>query len=124
MISKVDALISLCPDAKWTWIGLDYSGLDWQDQVQPKPTEQEIDAEQAKLIADEPLTACKAQASLLLSETDWTTIPDVANPSDSNPYLINQREFMTWRSEIRKYAVNPVANPVWPTQPTPEWGNK
>jgi hypothetical protein len=68
--------------------------------------------------------ACKQQASQLLYDTDWTTIPDVANPSDSNPYLINQREFMTWRSEIRQLAVNPVANPVWPTQPTPQWGNK
>lgn len=67
---------------------------------------------------------CKQQASQLLFDTDWTTIPDVANPSDSNPYLINQREFMTWRSEIRQLAVNPVANPVWPTQPTPQWGNK
>lgn len=69
-------------------------------------------------------TACKAQASQLLFETDWTTIPDVANPSDSNPYLTNQREFMTWRSEIRQLAVNPVVAPVWPTQPTPAWGNK
>lgn len=67
---------------------------------------------------------CKAQASQLLFETDWTTIPDVANPSDSNPYLTNQREFMTWRSEIRQLAVNPVVAPVWPTQPTPAWGNK
>lgn len=68
--------------------------------------------------------ACKQQASALLYATDWTTIPDVANPSDSNPYLINQREFMTWRSEIRQLAVNPVVDPVWPTQPTPQWGNK
>lgn len=68
--------------------------------------------------------SCKQNAVQLLQATDWTTIPDVANPSDSNPYLTNQREFMTWRSEIRQLAVNPVANPVWPTQPTPTWGNK
>jgi hypothetical protein len=67
---------------------------------------------------------CKQKATQLLFETDWTTIPDVANPSDSNPYLTNQREFMTWRSEIRQLAVNPVVAPVWPTQPTPQWGNK
>jgi len=67
---------------------------------------------------------CKQQASALLYATDWTTIPDVANPSDSSPYLTNQREFMTWRSEIRQLAVNPVVAPVWPTQPTPTWGNK
>jgi hypothetical protein len=70
------------------------------------------------------LEECKSYASRLLYDTDWTTIPDVANPSDSTPYLTNQREFMTWRSEIRQLAVNPVVAPVWPTQPTPAWGNK
>jgi hypothetical protein len=88
------------------------------------PTPQEV--EQATVANENQilLDKCKTQAVTLLQETDWTTIPDVANPSDSNPYLTNQREFMTWRSEIRQFAVNPVANPVWPTQPTPQWGNK
>jgi hypothetical protein len=64
--------------------------------------------------------ACKAQASQLLYSTDWTTIPDVASP-ENNPYLTNQAEFITWRNQIRELAVNPVANPTWPTEPTPAW---
>jgi hypothetical protein len=64
--------------------------------------------------------ACKAQASSLLYATDWTTIPDVAD-SVNNPYLTNQAEFIAWRSQIRELAVNPVANPIFPTQPTPAW---
>lgn len=67
--------------------------------------------------------ACKAQAKQILYETDWTTIPDVANPSASNPYLMNQGAFIAYRSQIRALAVNPVANPVWPTQPTEQWSN-
>lgn len=85
------------------------------NQVQYDATAVEVEAQKM---------TCKQQASDLLYATDWTTIPDVANPSDSNPYLINQREFMAWRSEIRQLAVNPVTDPVWPTQPTPQWGNK
>lgn len=64
---------------------------------------------------------CKQQAVNLLSSTDWTSIPDVANPSVSNPYLMNQSEFLAYRSQVRQLAVNPVVNPVFPTEPTPVW---
>jgi hypothetical protein len=64
---------------------------------------------------------CKQQAVALLQATDWTTIPDVANPSASNPYLMNQGAFIAWRSQVRALAVNPVANPVFPAQPNEEW---
>jgi len=63
----------------------------------------------------------KATASALLSATDWTTIPDVANPIN-DPYLANQDAFIAYRNEIRKIAVNPVAgNLVWAAAPTEEW---
>jgi hypothetical protein len=64
--------------------------------------------------------SCKEQASALLYATDWTTIPDVADPAN-NPYLTNQAEFIAWRSQIRELAVNPVIDPVFPIQPTPVW---
>jgi hypothetical protein len=73
--------------------------------------------------SDEQLTAqCKQTASSLLYETDWTTIPDVANPAN-DPYLINQAEFIAYRNVIRGYAVSPVPNPVWPTQPNAQWSS-
>jgi hypothetical protein len=108
---------------QWSITDEDYSTLQWYGDT-PKPTQAELDALWPATQEAQAKSACKQQAVSLLQETDWTTIPDVANPSDSNPYLTNQREFMTWRSEIRQLAVNPVATPVWPTQPTPQWGNK
>jgi hypothetical protein len=65
---------------------------------------------------------CKAQATTILNSTDWTSIADIASP-ENNPYLINQAEFLSYRNVIRGYAVNPVANPVWPTQPTEQWSS-
>ena len=70
---------------------------------------------------EDKIAACKQQASALLYKTDWTTIADVADPTN-NPYLTNQAEFITYRNEVRKLAVNPVADPVWPTEPQPTWG--
>ena len=49
--NKVDALISLKPNADWSWTGTEYSGLDWLDSS-TKPTEAELDAEVTRLQAD------------------------------------------------------------------------
>lgn len=37
-----DALQTLCPGARWTLQGNDYSGLIWHDEVISKPTEAEV----------------------------------------------------------------------------------
>ena len=63
----------------------------------------------------------KATASSLLAGTDWTTIADVASPTN-NPYLGNQAEFIAYRNVIRAIAVYPPAGDiVWATQPTEVW---
>jgi hypothetical protein len=66
---------------------------------------------------------CKSTAQYILSATDWTSVADVGDPVKSNPYLINQAEFIAYRSTIRNYAVNPVDTPTWPTQPTEQWSS-
>jgi hypothetical protein len=66
----------------------------------------------------------KNYAIELLSETDWATIPDVADPAISNPYLTNQQAYFDYRNLVRPYTINPVAGNInWPTQPTPIWSN-
>ena len=66
---------------------------------------------------------CSAQAKAILQTTDWTSIADVGDPTKSNPYLVNQADFIAYRSTVRNYAVNPVVDPIWPTQPTEQWSN-
>lgn len=53
MITPSDALTSLRSDAKWSWSGLEYSGLNWLDTEQTKPTVEEINAEIERLKAVE-----------------------------------------------------------------------
>lgn len=66
----------------------------------------------------------KQQATALLSQTDWTCTVDITNPQYSNPYLMNQDAFLTYRSQVRAIAVNPPTTPaVFPTQPEPVWSN-
>ena len=64
----------------------------------------------------------KQTAILLLQNTDWTTIPDVSDPTKSNPYLSNVNDFVTYRNAVRQYAINPVAgNITWPAIPQEIW---
>ena len=106
--------------AQWSLSGNDYNSLQWFDDT-PKPTQEELDALWPATLDAQAKSWCKQQAVTLLQATDWTTIPDVANPSASNPYLMNQGAFIAWRSQVRALAVNPVVNPVFPAQPNEEW---
>jgi hypothetical protein len=66
----------------------------------------------------------KATAVSKLQATDWTTIPDVADPAKSNPYLSNAQDFITYRNAVRQYAVYPVAGNIdWPSLPQEVWTN-
>lgn len=60
-------------------------------------------------------------AGNLLLETDWVNQPDVIDPL-ATPHLLNRDEFLTYRSQVRQYAVYPVAGFItWPTKPTAVW---
>lgn len=64
------------------------------------------------------------KANEILSETDWTSIPAVGDPLQSNPYLVNQTEWLHYRSKIRNIAVNNGSvGTDWPTPPQEIWSN-
>jgi hypothetical protein len=64
----------------------------------------------------------KQTAVAILQSTDWTTISDVADPTKSNPFLANQNAFISYRNQVRQYAVNPVAGSIqWPLPPSEVW---
>lgn len=98
--------------------------LDGKYQQTYKITEK-YTPEERKIIEDTKMRQeNKVQAEQFLSFTDWTTIPDVFDPTISNPYLINAAEFASWRSKIRAIAVNPpVMVDVWPEKPEAQWSN-
>ena len=48
-VLKSEALASLKPGAEFVWTGSAWSGLNWIDTKQTKPTEAEVDAEVTRL---------------------------------------------------------------------------
>ena len=64
----------------------------------------------------------KQTATYKLQQTDWTELPSVINPAQSNPYLSNQEEFIAYRNAIRQHAIYPVdGNVDWPELPKENW---
>ena len=68
------ALQNLRPGSKWTIRGESYDGLEWFDENQTKPTEEEINQELENLRAAEPMRRLRVHRDKLLSEVDWITI--------------------------------------------------
>jgi hypothetical protein len=107
-------------NSEWAINQNDYSTLQWFSDT-PKPTQEELDALAPSTESTIAKQNCKAQAKQILQDTDWTSIADVGDPTKSNPYLVNQAAFISYRSTVRNLAVNPVENPTWPTAPTEQW---
>ena len=120
MLNYAQILSVNYPTTQWSLDGNSYDGLTWLSDT-PKPTQAELDALWISTQETVAKQSCKKQASELLYETDWTTIPDVADPANS-PYLTNQAAFIAWRNQIRALAVNPVVDPAFPPKPDEVWG--
>ena len=74
---KLDALDTLKPNSLWQWQGTDYSGLNWVDSSQTKPTESEIDAEVTRLDNAEPMRLLRVERDRLLTACDWRASSDL-----------------------------------------------
>lgn len=113
MITKITALLSIKPNAEWSWTGDNYSDLEWLDVLQTKPTENEINKEFDRLKLEEPKQNCKNKAKKLIANSDWSVLPDVN--------ITNKSEFELYRTQLRNLIINPVEDPIFPEEPNPIW---
>ena len=122
-ITIIEALTSLKPKAQWNLIGFDYSGLEWLDKTQTKPTEEEINVKIAELEAEEPFKLLRMERNRRLAETDWTQLKDI------DLDLIRERNWKNYRQALRDLPL--VSNPkldsygdldmssvTWPDKPS------
>lgn len=65
------ALQEITPGAQWVLRGGDYSGLEWLDTIQTKPTLQEINTKIAELESKEPMRLLRIERDKLLASVDW-----------------------------------------------------
>lgn len=107
------AMQSLVKNCLFSWSDpYIYENIIWLDP-RPIPTKKEWETERNKIIDYQPKQNCKNQAKSLIASSDWSVLPDVN--------IANKSEFESYRSVLRNYILNPVENPVFPTEPAPIW---
>ena len=118
-----DAIHSLRPVATWNLTGSEYSGLEWLDSSQTKPTETEINNKITELDSAEAMRLLREVRNQLLSETDWM----IAKSTETGVAMSN--DWKTYRQALRDLPANSsptldseydlnFSSVTWPTEPS------
>ena len=89
--NKGQALCSLKPNAQYSWVGTDYSGLEWLDSG-TAPTESEINAELTRLTNAEPMRLLRVERDRLLTACDWRASSDLTLSDNWKTYRQSLRD--------------------------------
>ena len=116
---KLDALDTLKPNSLWQWQGTDYSGLNWVDSSQTKPTESEIDAEVTRLDNAEPMRLLRVERDKRLSVCDWRASSDLKISDAWKTYRQALRDLPASASPSldSNYDLD-LTSVTWPTEPS------
>ena len=116
---NLDALDTLKPNSLWQWQGTDYSGLNWVDSSQTKPTESEIDAEVTRLDNAEPMRLLRIERDRRLSACDWRASSDLTLTDAWKTYRQALRDLPASASPSldSNYDLD-LTSVTWPTDPS------
>lgn len=120
--TKIEAIQSLKPNKQWSWIGTDYSGLQWLDSG-TAPTESEIDAEVTRLNNAEPMRLLRLERNARLTACDWviTMHKELGTniPAAWKTYRQALRDLPTSASPSLNSLGNlDLTSVTWPTEPS------
>ena len=117
------AIESLAPNSDYVIFGDEYSGIEWRDKVNTKPTEEEINAKVAELKEEEPYRQLRDERNSRLAQTDWTQLKDI------DLDIIRERNWKNYRQALRDlpeksnpklddYGRLDMSSVNWPTKPS------
>tara|TARA_B100000085_G_C18167847_1_gene360294 strand:- start:67 stop:426 length:360 start_codon:yes stop_codon:yes gene_type:complete len=114
----IDAVNSLKPNSEWSWIGNEYSGLNWISS-DTKPTESEINAEITRLNNAEPMRLLRVERDARLTKTDWRASSDLTLSNDWKTYRQALRDLPASASpSLDSNGDLDLTSVTWPTEPS------
>ena len=113
-----DALQALKPKALWTLRGEDYSGLEWQDSSQTKPTETEVNSKISSLDSAEAMRLLRVERDTRIAKTDWRASSDVTLADAWKTYRQALRDITTQTPKLDSYYELDLTSVTWPTEPS------
>ena len=113
------ALQKLKPGAEWILRGADYSGLEWVDSSQTKPTETEVNSKIAELDNAEPMRLLREERDKRIAKTDWRASSDLTLTDAWKTYRQALRDLPASASPKLDSNYNlDLTSVTWPTEPS------
>ena len=113
-----EALQSLKPGAQWTLRGKEYSGLEWQDSSQTKPTETEVNSKISSLDSAEPMRLLRIERDARIAKTDWRASSDLTLTDAWKTYRQALRDITTQTPKLNSDYELDLTSVTWPTEPS------
>ena len=113
------ALLTLKPGAEWTVRGSDYSGLEWLDSGQTKPTETEVNSKISALDSAEAMRLLRIERDTRIAKTDWRASSDLTISDAWKTYRQALRDLPASASPSldSNYDLD-LTSVTWPTEPS------
>ena len=117
--TTVDALSRLRPGAEWIVRGDVYSGIEWLDSSQTKPTETEINNKISELNSAEAMRLLRLERNARIAETDWRASSDLTISDDWKTYRQALRDLPATASPSldSNYDLD-LTSVTWPSKPS------
>ena len=114
----VSALLALKPGAEWTARGDNYSGLEWLDKSQTKPTETEIYSKISELDNAEAMRLLRVERDTRIAKTDWRASSDLTLSDAWKTYRQALRDLpATATPKLNSDYDLDLTTVAWPTEP-------
>ena len=112
------ALQELKPGAQWVLRGTEYSGLEWLDSGQTKPTETEVTNKVTALDAAEPMRFLRVERDARIAKTDWRASSDLTVSDAWKTYRQALRDITTQTPKLGSDYELDLTSVTWPTEPS------
>ena len=114
-----DALTALKPGAEWNLLGDVYSGIEWLDSVQTKPTETEVNNKITELDTAEAMRLLRLERNSRIAETDWRASSDLTLSDAWKTYRQALRDLPASATPKlgSDYELD-LTSVTWPTEPS------
>ena len=113
------ALQELKPGAQWVLRGTEYSGLEWVDSGQTKPTETEVTNKVTALDAAEPMRLLRIERDTRIAKTDWRASSDVTLADAWKTYRQALRDLPASATPKLDSSYDlDLTSVTWPTEPS------
>ena len=113
------ALQALKPGAQWVLRGTEYSGLEWMDSSQTKPTETEINSKIASLDSAEAMRLLRIERDTRIAKTDWRASSDLTLSNAWKTYRQALRDLPASATpKLNSDYELDLTSVTWPTEPS------